>query len=252
MPFKLNEKSLRKLLAAALLLNLFFIAGLAAFIIKKGGTNYIKEKMGLNSNTEKIVEHPKPQRSHFYSLLDGIYNTIPVSSDDVVFFGDSHFQLIPWMEFLSNSKIKNRGIGGDNLQGMADRVKSELSGKPFKIFISAGTNNINEGESSEVITKRFSDLINAVRSINSQMEINLLSILPIGKDYYDAYQKNLEIAKTNFNLEKMQSELNFRFIDLYSHVKDDKNYLRESYSYDGLHLNPAGYMIFKKIITSYL
>jgi lysophospholipase L1-like esterase len=245
----------KKYFIASLIINIIFAIFVLIFIIKKGGLEYIKEKIGFKTvaEVEPVVQDTVPKRSYFYNLQTGIYKELSVDSGDIVFFGDSHFQIMPWHEFLDIPNIKVRGIGGDNLQGMIDRAEFELHGNPKRIIIIAGNNNINQGNRGEEIIEEFKKLIAKIRLININTSIDIISIIPMGRSYYNAAQKNIEILKANSILKEMQRELNYRFIDLHSQVKDDENFLRQIYSYeDDIHLSLEGYMIFKEVLKPYL
>ena len=64
--------------------------------------------------------------------------------------------------------------------------------------------------------------------------------------------KSTDIIKVNKELKLICYDYNCSYIDLFSLFKDEKNELKEEYSFDGVHINGLGYEIWKNKILKYL
>src|SRR5690606_25988138 len=68
--------------------------------------------------------------------------SFPTSSDDLVFLGNSIVFWADWNELTGIPTIKNRGIPGDITFGVLERLADITAGKPAKIFILIGINDL--------------------------------------------------------------------------------------------------------------
>ena len=71
----------------------------------------------------------------YYHQRASHFATLPIDSDDIVILGNSLTDNGRWEEMFNNPNIKNRGIIGDNVQGVSDRVDFVTKGHPRKIFL---------------------------------------------------------------------------------------------------------------------
>ncbi|MCP3895963.1 MAG: sialate O-acetylesterase, partial [Bacteroides sp.] len=83
--------------------------------------------------------------STFYYQRASLFEELPIDSKDIVFLGNSITNGGEWAELLNNKRVKNRGISGDICQGVYDRLDPILKGKPAKIFLLIGINDISRG-----------------------------------------------------------------------------------------------------------
>jgi len=70
----------------------------------------------------------------YYYQRATLFEQLPITSTDIVFLGNSLTDGCEWTELFGNPHIKNRGISGDEVMGIYDRIDPILKGKPAKIF----------------------------------------------------------------------------------------------------------------------
>lgn len=87
------------------------------------------------------------ERKHttFYDQRATLFETLPTSKDDIIFLGNSITNGCEWAELLGNAHAKNRGISGDTTNGVLDRLHVITAGKPSKVFLLIGINDLSGG-----------------------------------------------------------------------------------------------------------
>ena len=114
--------------------------------------------------------------------------------------------------------------------------------KPSRIIITFGTNNANGMSSSDFI-KQYKGAINAIREAAPGVDILINSIPPIAKE--NRYPSLSQNSIDNFNnaLIVMAKEMDCKYIDSASVMKDEKTgYAKEGYTVgDGIHISEDGF-----------
>ena len=90
----------------------------------------------------------------FYDQRATLFEVLPTSKKDIIFLGNSITNGGEWAELLGNPHVKNRGISGDRTDGVLDRLHVITKGKPAKIFLLIGINDLSGGRSIEEIAPR--------------------------------------------------------------------------------------------------
>ena len=76
----------------------------------------------------------------------------PISNKDIVMLGNSLTENGGnWAARLGNKHVRNRGIIGDEVMGVYDRLHQILPGHPAKLFLLIGVNDISHGLTSDSI-----------------------------------------------------------------------------------------------------
>jgi len=78
-----------------------------------------------------------------YKLKVGQFRSYPNSKKDIIFLGNSITAGAEWSELLQNQHARNRGISGDITFGVLERLDEVTEGKPAKVFILIGINDIS-------------------------------------------------------------------------------------------------------------
>lgn len=58
----------------------------------------------------------------YYSQRATLFEQLPITSQDILFVGNSITDGCEWAELLGNAHVKNRGISGDVVMGVYDRL----------------------------------------------------------------------------------------------------------------------------------
>lgn len=198
----------------------------------------------------------KYEYNEFYYQRSSHFEMLPVGSDDIVFLGDSQTNGCEWHELLGNPNVKNRGISSDVIQGFADRVQPIIDGRPAKLFILGGVNDISHDLTPDSIATAMRNLIVKVRKGAPSTKIYLQSLLPIDNSFrrYKAMTgKESVIVETNKLLKKVAEETGATWIDLYSRMVDPATgNMRKGLTNDGLHLLGAGYAVWRDAVLPYV
>lgn len=194
--------------------------------------------------------------STFYYQRATLFEELPITSKDIVFLGNSITNGAEWAELLHNKHVKNRGISGDICMGVYDRLDVILKGKPAKIFLLIGINDVSRGTSADTIVKRIGRIVEKIKRDSPRTKLYLQSVLPV-TDYYKMFEGHTSrwqtIPRINQGLKKLATEERVTYIDLYSHFVDSKTgKMNPEYTNDGLHLLGKGYKKWIEIIEPYV
>ena len=166
----------------------------------------------------------------------------------VIFFGDSITDGWKLAEYFPGKPYVNRGISGQTTPQMLVRMFPDVINlHPAALIILAGTNDIarNTGpETAEIIEDNFQGITDLAQLHG--IKVLLCSLLPIS-DYTAKKQSDrrppADILKLNEWLREYAQEKNSIYVDYYSALVDEKGFLKEGYSEDGLHPNKRGYQL---------
>ncbi|MEA1915877.1 MAG: GDSL-type esterase/lipase family protein [Campylobacterota bacterium] len=162
----------------------------------------------------------------------------------ILMLGDSITERGLWNELCHTDDIINRGIGGDTVQGIIDRMDYIHDNHP-QGFLMIGINDLLNGQSVHYVFNNYKKIIALLREKNIPMVIQ--STLHVGADAPDVYNKRVQ--ELNALLEKFALEQNLLFLDINKTLAPN-GYLENKYSLDGLHLNGAAYVQWSKILSN--
>src|SRR6478736_1622024 len=83
------------------------------------------------------------------------FRSYPNSEKDIIFLGNSITDYTDWNELLQLPEARNRGISGDITFGILERLDEVTEGKPAKIFILIGINDIARNIPDSVILNNY-------------------------------------------------------------------------------------------------
>ncbi|SKA41566.1 Lysophospholipase L1 [Chitinophaga eiseniae] len=189
--------------------------------------------------------------NYLYDSRTAYFRQLPVARNPVVFFGDSITQWGDWCEFLGKANILNRGIAGDNTNGLLARVEEVARHRPARLFILVGTNDLNKQMPAVSIAANYRRIIGAVQQASPHTRIYVQSVLPInnqliGRQYYSG--TNEQIIALNTLLKSMAAEEHVTFVDVYTSLLDNTGQMDARYTYDGLHLSGEGYLKWVQVL----
>ncbi|MGB7841797.1 MAG: GDSL-type esterase/lipase family protein [Salinimicrobium sp.] len=180
----------------------------------------------------------------YYKLRTSVYNQLPNEQNEIIFLGNSIIDYGPWESVFHEKNIKNRGIAGDVIPGLINRLKEITEARPQKIFIMIGTNDLAEGNSPSEILQDYQLLLEKIKDQSPDTEIYIHSILPT---FGHSNRDNKSISEVNEGLQKLAQITGATFIDLHSVFVN-----RENLFPDGLHINGEGYLLWVKEISDYV
>ncbi|WP_435412700.1 GDSL-type esterase/lipase family protein [Psychroserpens mesophilus] len=231
------------ILAISIVINVFFILYGSFIILKRGAKTYLKGLLKIES------EHTNSKYGIHYDTKLEFFEHMPVKSDEIIFLGDSLTAMSNWNELFEKEKIKNRGISGDKINGVIHRLDEVVRFMPKKIFLMIGINDLGSKRKVDEIVTDYEYLINLILTKTSKSELYIQSLLPT-KNHVT--RQNKDILEINRRLLELSHKYDITFINLFDAFKTDKNELNMNFSYDGLHLNAEGYLIWKKNIVNFI
>lgn len=206
--------------------------------------------MAYDKFGEELTEWNRAVRAYYYHKKEH-FEKLPNTPHEILFLGDSITDNAEWAElFGNNPNIKNRGIGGDDTDGVWERLAEVTESKPDRVFIMIGTNDLAYGKTKEYVIENYRKILNKIVSDSPGTEIYVQSVLPVNEAIHST-RPNADIDYINEQLKTISGELNLTYIDLASVFKKDGN-MNPKYSIDGLHLNGEGYEIWKANILKYV
>jgi lysophospholipase L1-like esterase len=195
-----------------------------------------------------------PKKDLFMQIRQQEFDLLPIDSNSIVFVGNSLTQNFNVTEFFKNEDVKNRGIGGDVTQGVLDRLDEIVQGKPKKIFLEIGINDILDGISIDTASNNIDKIITEIQKGSPKTVIYIQSVLPCNYNYRDPSDKNMLASIINLNkvIENICVNRNIKYINLYSHFLNNDGLDVRYDSGDYLHLNGQGYIKWKELIEQYV
>lgn len=177
------------------------------------------------------------------------------SKGQIVFIGDSITDLYILDDHYSelNLATYNRGIGGDTTSGVLNRLQVSLYDiKPSKVVLLIGTNDINSNVFDGAIN-RYEQIMNDIYKELPEVELYCVSVIPQNEDIEvfsrdRIHENNNKVVELNEEIKKLTAKYDATYIDLFSQISDENNYLIKDYSDDGLHLNVKGLSVWTELM----
>lgn len=196
------------------------------------------------------------KRTEYWHQRVSLFDELEVSPTDIVFFGNSITDGGEFQELTGLPNIKNRGISGDNVSGLLERVGQITKGHPKKIFILIGINDIAQGHSVKEIIREYRELISRIKEESPESSLYVQSVMPINNDFnrykFLIGKENL-IPELNKELKMLAEDNSCVYIDIFPELADpDTGKLKESFTPDGLHLSGPAYRVWSDILLPYL
>jgi lysophospholipase L1-like esterase len=205
----------------------------------------------------------------------------PVPANRVVFMGDSITDFWNLAQYFPGKPYVNRGIGGQTTPQMLVRMYPDvLDLKPAVMVLLAGTNDVarNTGPATaEMIQQNIMAMTELAQ--HHGIKVILCSVLPVS-DYPYLKQQNApagnatpnaaqgargaappsikmtegrppaDIQKLNSWMKDYAAKVNAIYADYFSVFVDEKGWLKDGYSADGLHPNAEGYKVMTEVLTA--
>lgn len=194
--------------------------------------------------------------STFYYQRATLFENLPVTSKDIIFLGNSITNGCEWAELFQNKHVKNRGISGDICMGVYDRLHPIVKGRPAKIFLLIGINDVSRGTSAEKIIEEITMIVHKIKQESPKTKLYLQSVLPLNECYgmFGGHTSRWQVVKQiNDLLQPLAEKEGATYVDLYSHFVDPATgKMKPEYTNDGLHLLGNGYLLWRDIVKPFV
>ncbi len=200
---------------------------------------------------EELDEWTKALKAYYYHKKEH-FETLPNTPNEIIFLGNSITDGAEWFElFGGNPNIKNRGIGGDDTDGVLARLSEVTESNPDKVFVMIGTNDLATGKSVDYISENHKKIIMRIQSESPTSKIYMQSILPVDEAIHTT-RPNKSMLELNRRLKDLCTQYNTKYLEMAPLFMDQSGKLDKKYSLDGLHLNGAGYLKWVEFVKPYV
>ncbi len=189
--------------------------------------------------------------SGYWKHRVSLFRNLPNPAGEICFLGDSITDGCEWRELTGLDQVTNRGISSDTGWGVLKRIEEVTEGKPAKIFLMIGTNDLDREKSVTEVRDQIRKILEFILRESPGTEIYLQSVLPVWDNTWGS-RNNATINQLNKELLALVESTGVRWIDLASHFKDGTGSLRKDLTEEGLHLNGMGYKVWYSVIRKYL
>ena len=195
----------------------------------------------------------EPFRNHRYDS----FKVLETTGESIVFIGNSITDMHCWPEAFKTSTgeylpIVNRGNSGTYSTEQSDNLESYINGKPKKVFMMIGTNDIATrglNFTGEQVLQYIKSMVERIQKRSPETKIYLYCILK--SDY--GYRVESTWLHANELIKEYVAKANsdkLKYVDIY----DELACVADGgvWSYDKLHLTAAAYEIWCRSICEHL
>jgi len=183
-----------------------------------------------------------PFRNHRYDA----FKVLKLNSDNIVFIGNSITNMHEWWEAFGDTRIVNRGVSGAVSDEVVANLESMITGKPGKVFLMIGTNDLGTAgiNNAAHVAANTRIIVKRIRKESPSTQIYVQSILPSAR-------RDLEQQiQTNDSLRAICKAEGATYIDLWDALYSVSQ--NNEHSLDYLHLCASGYHIWCKAIAEHI
>jgi len=206
-----------------------------------------------NIVASSLYSSPRIYTDHYYKRFLQFMDEPAIGNKDIVMLGNSLTENGgDWAARLGNKNVRNRGIIGDEVMGVYDRLHQILPGHPAKLFLLIGVNDVSHDLTTDTIVGMIRVTVERIQKESPDTKLYLQSLLPINESfgrYKRLAGKTNMIPEINKQLEELAKEKGLTYINLFPlFTEKGSNVLRAELTTDGLHLKEEGYKIWVKAI----
>ena len=199
----------------------------------------------------KAADREYPEQFAHYKNRVSIFNSLPKTAMPVVMLGNSLTNNGPWYELLPFNCL-NRGISGDHVEGIYNRLDDVIEQQPATINLLSGLNDFidNSDRTPAQVWKSYEKLIEKITKELPNTQLVVFSTLPVNPitKFYDGI--NEKVAELNKYLSSGTQQHKYIFINLAEKLMDENGDLDAKYTFDGIHLSADGYFVWAAMILS--
>lgn len=225
---------MRRWLILSLGMNVAIFCVATSVFFYKGGWRW------LEGGARSVQPAPFSQTALYQGRVDSLQST-PVLLGAWVFLGDSLTDYAPVRE-LFGALALNRGIAGDRIEDLTRRAQEASRHQPSVIVLWGGTNDVLAGASCESIVRETVNLVRKLKYASPLARVIVLGPPPVvARLANNPPGFNASIQCVNLKLREQLPSLAVAFGDPAVVLATQDGELNSVYSFDGVHLNGAGY-----------
>ncbi|MDR1912260.1 MAG: GDSL-type esterase/lipase family protein [Helicobacteraceae bacterium] len=181
-----------------------------------------------------------------YEARNSLFRIYKSDGVKAVMLGDSITEGVEWNELLSRGDIANRGIWADITEGFLNRLDEVYRLKPKLCFIMGGINDLARGVPTDTVAANIEKIIDELQK--RKIEAIVQSTLYVAQELQGSAAINKNVDELNDKLKAIAAKKGALFINLNEKLAKNGS-LDMKYTYDGLHLNGAGYERWRDLIA---
>jgi lysophospholipase L1-like esterase len=165
----------------------------------------------------------------------------------VVFIGDSITQGFPIEAALPNSRMINRGIGGNMIANVQSRLDTSVADlQPSRIYLMIGINDLWWGGTGlEKMVEQYDALLAGIREAAPGAKVYAESTLPMcGR----GDEINVNVTTYNEHIRRLAKKHGAVYVDLWPVMATEDGSLKPAYTSDGVHLTLAGNLAWMSVV----
>ena len=174
-----------------------------------------------------------------------------IQEDGILFVGSSSIRMWDLKKYFPELPVINRGFGGSEIVDsthFADRII--LKHKPKVVFLYAGDNDIARGRTAKEVAGDFKQFVSVVHKALPETRIVFIAVKPS----LSRWKLAGTIQEANKLIKKQCEKHDYlAFADVWDPMLGEDGKPRpELFKKDGLHMEHAGYLIWKKAVEPYI
>jgi lysophospholipase L1-like esterase len=210
------------------------------------------QKEKLYPSREIVSRYHNDWTQRHYRDRIKVFKSEPLNFGDIVFIGNSITEKgRDWSGKFGTVEVRNRGIAGDQTDGVLKRLNEIVYFKPKAVFILIGINDLfnlhhdmDGGKfkydkivsSPEYVGKNIVKIAREIHRKSPETRIFVRTVLPANR----AFLKD-DILVVNQIISANEARGHYKLIDLYAQFVDENGDLTQELTVDGVHLSDKGY-----------
>jgi lysophospholipase L1-like esterase len=229
-----------------------YFLGLVILLMSCSVTNNAKETNGCDfalypPSDTVITTHDEWTQSHYKNRIK-YFKQDSILPNSIVMLGNSLTeQGGNWGARLNIDRVSNRGIAGDNSDGVLARLGEIKCAQPDRIFLMIGTNDLWTNYSVEKVASNIESIGNELATSLPETQVYVQTIMPL-EEGHNQTERLMDINELLRSIENSP----YTLLDTFEEMSGDSNHLPASYTTDGVHLTNIGYNKWASIIRPYL
>ena len=159
------------------------------------------------------------------------------------FLGDSITNGGRWELLFLEARTANFGVDGECSQHLLARLEPVIRLSPACLFLMIGTNDLAWGIAEDAIVANVEQILDRLHLALPNCRLYLQSVLPREAGYA------VQVAELNRRYAALAADKGAKWLDLFPRFDGGGGILRRDLGIDGLHLSPAGYVLWRDCIA---
>jgi lysophospholipase L1-like esterase len=158
-----------------------------------------------------------------------------------ILVGDSLSLWFPSERLPGGQLWLNQGISGENSGQILNRLSAFSETRPDTIYVMAGTNDLRQGASDDVILGNIRQIVSRLRQNHPQAQVVVESILPTRLSSISSDR----ISYLNQQIAAIAKLQGAGYLNLNALFADSQGQMRQDLTTDGIHLSRRGYEVWQ-------